>query len=473
MKKHLLSSAAALTLLALPLHADPALDAFVGLALEGAVVSFDAKSPGPDGSVYQGLELRLGEQTVRFDKAEVSLLDGRIGLRAEGVAILIKGQEVSRFGRADLLVPEALKGIDPDAVATQDTGGMSPELCDALATPLRADLSDIDLKDGFTIGGVELQAVVLNPETLCLLDLTQSMRELQVTGDDLFSVRVPSQTLRVRSPVMNGLPETAQGETYLSDLVIEGMELLQEGAVQVRFGRISATSILDGDSTLPLVAAGYNLHARALNEALAEGRSPSEQLPYADLWNGLIPLNTSGGVRVSGVQIVGDAISGLLLSPGLFQAGSTFDLVAETEKSGAEVRVRLGADGSDTLLFGLEAAFRMEPADPSFNALSPRSLVMAAPISLISGELRLSDRGVGRSAEAVVGMDPYLLGVATLSGLIGAENGVSVAGWLDQARDGGEAVARVAPASPIPLLMLGVMGLGDWGTLGAMLNFTR
>ncbi|MCA9770779.1 MAG: hypothetical protein KC466_00130, partial [Myxococcales bacterium] len=83
---------------------------------------------------------------------------------------------------------------------------------------------------------------------------------------------------------------------------------------------------------------------------------------------------------------------------------------------------------------------------------------------------RFSDRGVGALLERVIGLSPYETLSATLPGWLGAEKGALVAAWADRARDGGTAAFRAAPAEPVPLLTIGMMGLGDWTVLGQMLN---
>ena len=105
--------------------------------------------------------------------------------------------------------------------------------------------------------------------------------------------------------------------------------------------------------------------------------------------------------------------------------------------------------------------------------LSPRALLMSAPVSFVSGSLGLSDRGLGEAGAQLLGMDPYLMIVPVLGGMIGEANAQSLSDWLAAAKDGGEARISADPAQPVPVLMLGMMGLGDWSMLGTMLNVSR
>lgn len=468
MKRPLLGTAALIALMTGPASAGPALDALVGLMLEGAEVRHTAERVEGGEEVYEGLEISAGGDLVRLEGARLTLTEGAVGLIGDRVRFTRAEGGGGEIGRIDLSVPLAIRGLPAGTLLAGENGvRVSPELCGALRTPIRVAGSDVTFGSGGRIASLRLDAVVSGPDEACLLDLTQELTGAELTDPAGLGLRVAEQRVRLRTPVTPGLPEVATGETWSSTFSLSGAELLMNGTVELRLGRLETGLRLDGDSLLPLAATG---HARALAKAIAAGRAPEEQLPWADLWNGLRAAVGEGLVSLKGVEVTGTGLAALTGVTGPLDPGARIDLSGVARKSEEGLTGSLTLDGTATALLAVEFGVATGPADPSFNTLPPGALLTGAPISLTGASVRFSDRGVGQLLERVLGMSPYEVLNAALPGWLGAEKGALVAAWADRARDGGTAAFRAAPAEPVPLLTIGMMGLGDWTVLGQMLN---
>lgn len=470
--KKLLFGTAALALTGAAAQAGPALDAFTALLPPDAEVRFDAERVEAGAEVYEGLEVRVTGNRTQFEEARLSLASGVIGVYGQGVRSEDPTGSVTEADRVRFSGPLTLFELDRSPVLAGETY-LDDELCQLLTAPLAMELSGVRLEEGVRVGTLGLTAEVAPVGGVCTLDFEQSLTGLEAVPPFGPGLRLEGQSLSGRAPVSIGLPETATGEVFSSELVLSGAEVTVDGAPQVRVGEVRSRSSFDADSALPLVDAGYNRHLGALTAGLAEGRAPEEQLPYADLWNGGRALSTEGTVRVTGLEVVGPALAPLSPVPGLLEPGARLDAELTLTKEAELIKLLLRLDGSNTALIDLSGSVRVEEADPSFNAVSPRALLMSAPLSFVSGSARLSDRGVGAAGTQLLGSDPYLMIAPALAGLIGAANAESLSDWLAAAKDGGEARISADPAQPVPVLMLGMMGLGDWSALGAMLNVTR
>jgi hypothetical protein len=472
MKKLLLGTAAVLTLTGAAAQAGPALDAFTALLPSDARVSFQAEGVSGDAEAYKGLEILVDGTTTLFGTAEISVASGLMSFTGNRVRI---SEENGAFTEADTVTfsgPIALFQTDLSTLsgAPEELGD---EVCDLLSDPLLFRASGVRFDGGGQVDSLALDASTAPVKGVCALDFSQSMTGLDVTPPMGPGVRIDEQSFAGRAPVSLGLPEIAMGEVFSSEMSLKNVEVLLDGAPQVRVAEVMSRSSFDADSALPLVEAGYNRHLEALSLGLAEGRAPEEQLPYADLWNGGRALITEGGIQMSGLEIVGPAFAPLSPVPGLLDEGAKLDFNLSLSKEAELLELVFWVLGSNTALIDLSGTVRIEEADASFNALSPRALVMSAPLSFVSGSVRLSDRGIGVAAENLIGADPYMMVGPALAGLIGEANAQSLSDWLTSAKDGGEARISADPAQPVPVLMLGMMGLGDWSALGQMLNVSR
>ncbi len=471
MKKTLLCTAAALTLMSAAAQAGPALDALTALLPANAQVSFEAERADAGREQYTGLELRVNGVVSRFELARLTLEGDLFGLDGERVRSTDRSGAVTELDRVALSAPVPLlkRGLLSAAIGAPapDSG---TDLCGAARPPIDLSVEGVRADGAGTIGTLTLNVSFRPTGGVCTLDLTQSLSDLDMRPDLGLGVRIGSQEARIRTPLVMGLPETPTGDIYRSDLSVREVEIFIDGSPELRIREISSASEFEADSGLPLVAAGYNRHLLALSTGLGELDAPDEQLPYADLWNGARAINTTGSVRVLGAEVTGDRLATLLPVPGLLDRGAGLDLELSLTKAAELLSLAVRVDGTSTLLLDLAGTVRIEEADPSFNDLSPRALVMAAPLSLVSASVRLSDRGVGGAAERAFGADPYALVAPSLTALIGSVNSGLVSDWVATARNGGEARISAAPAEAVPLLVLGLMALGDWAVLGQMLN---
>ena len=471
MKKTLLGSAAALTLLTGPAFAGPALDAFVGLMLEGAEVRHTAERVEGAVEVYEGLEISAGGDLVRLEGARLTLTEGAVSLIGNGVRFTRAEGGGGDIGQIDLSVPLAIAELPVGSFRVSEGGvRMSPELCAVLRTPISMRASGLSLGDRVSAETVRLDAVVTGPDAVCALDLTQGLTGFSLSDPAGLGIRVAAQEIQIRTPVTPGLPEVATGDTWSSRLTLTGTELLMNGTVELRADRIEGGARLIGDSLLPLAKAG---HTRSLARALLTAEPPAEQLPWADLWNGMREVVGDGDVRVSGLEVTGSGLAGLVGVAGPLDPGSRLDLAGTVSKDPDGLRGQLTLDGSALALIGLDLALTTGPADPSFNTLPPSALLTGAPLNLAEAGLRLSDRGAGLLIGQILGTDPYALLETALPAWVGPEKAALVITWLSGARDGGEAALRAAPTEPVPVLTLGMMGLGDWSVLGTLLNVSR
>lgn len=471
MKKLLLGTAAALTLTGAA-QAGPALDALTALLPAESRVSFTTERVAGGSEVYEGLEITAEGTTTRFDRVEISLSAGLFGLNGTGVRVSGPNGALTEADGVVFSGPVAVLSTDLSALS-EGPAALGDEVCDLLSAPLRIAMSEVRLKDGGRIGALRLDASTAPVEGVCALDFDQSMNGLEVVPLLGLGLVIEEQSMRGRAPVAMGLPEVATDEVFRSELSVRNAEVLIDGAPQIQVTEILSRSTFDADSGLPLVEAGYNRHLDVLTVGLAERRAPEVQLPYADLWNGGRALSTEGSVTVTGLEVVGSGLAPMSPVPGLLDPGARLDLELSLAKVAEMFEVTVKLDGSNTLLLNLIGAVRIEEADASFNLLSPRALFASAPLSFVSGSVRLSDRGVGAAGAQLLGVDPYLMIAPALGGMIGEANAQSLSGWLGAAKDGGEARISADPAQPVPVLMLGMMGLGDWSALGAMLNVTR
>jgi len=474
MKKLLLGTAAALSLTSAAAQAGPALDTLTTLLPTDARVTFDAQTADSGQEIYEGLEYQIAGNTTRFEQARLSLDAGVFGLEGQGVLSTDPDGTTTRIDEVSFLAPLALFDLEtPPGGAQPDLNRFGEEVCGTIQAPLSVSADGI-LVNGFgVIASARLDASVQPLDGVCTLDIAQSVSGVDIVPEVGPGVRIGDQQLRGRTALMMGLPETLTGETYGSTMSIRDVEMSLNGKPQLKISEIEATSSLDADSAITLASAGYNRHIEALTLGLSEMRAPAEQLPYADLWNGARALNTQGSVRLKGAEVVGEEISELIPIPGLLDPGARLDLELSMTKMAELLELALKVDGSNTLLLDLIGAVRIDAADPSFNTLSPRALIMAAPVSVVSASARVSDRGVGAVGEQVIGMDPYALIAPSLGGLIGEANATRLSDWVAGARDGGEARISADPAQPVPVLMLGMLALGDWAALGQMLNVSR
>jgi len=468
MKKTLLGTAAALSLLTGPALAGPALDIFTDLMFEAGEIRHVSERVEGDVEIYEGLEIAAGGDMLRFEQARIRLEGGAILLTGTGMRLTgADGSDVDA-GLVDLSLPTALGGISPNALWLGSGGvRISPELCGALRVPVLVRFSDLSFGEAIMVAGLSLDASVSGPDAACLLDLTQEMTGLSFTDPYGLGIRVASQGVRVKTPVTPGLPEVATGETWASEMTVNGAEFLMNGSVELRLDRLESGVRLDGDSLLPLAAAG---HTRALARAIATGQAPEMQLPWADLWNGVRAATGDGLVRISGLEVTGTQLSTLLGVSGPLDPGSRIDLTAQAVKDPEGITASLTLDGGSTALVNLNLSVLAGPADPSFNTLPPSALLTGAPISFVGAGLRLSDRGVSGLITQLTGMDPYVMLEAALPDWVGAQKTGLIMGWLSPARNGAVSSLRAAPEQPVPVLMLGMMGMGDWGVLEQMLN---
>lgn len=465
MKKLLLGTATALTLTGAA-QAGPALDALIALLPPDASVRFTSERVDAGLEVYEGLEIATSGNRTRFDQAGLALSGALFTLDGSGVTSSDLTGATAELGALSLSAPIGLfEAGSPET--------LSPDLCARLQDPVRLEASELRIPDAGRIGSFRVSATVAPVEGACALDFEQALVGFEFVPQIGPGLRVDQQSLSGRAPVAMGLIEVPTGELFSSELVIRNAEMTLNGTPQIRVGEARSRSTFDADSGLPLVEAGYNRHLEALTSGLAEGRAPEEQLPYADLWNAGRALNTDGALRISGVEVVGPDVAPLSPLPGLLDLGARLELEMSVTKAAELLELAVKLDGSNTLLLDLVGAVRIEEADPSFNALSPRALLMSAPVSFLSGSVRLSDRGVGAAGAQLLGADPYLMIAPSLAGLIGERNAQILSGWLATAKDGGEARISADPAQPVPVLMLGMMGLGDWSALGTMLNVSR
>jgi hypothetical protein len=469
MKRTLLGTAALLTALTGPASAGPGLDAFTALLFEGAEVSYAFERSEGEEEVYEGLVIRSGDDLFQADMTRIRTGGGAISLNADGVRILGEGVEEAGATRIALSLPLGIGDLSAESLLVGEAGvRISPELCEALRVPVSFLASDLSL-DGGSVKEIRLDAVVSGPDEACLLDLTQGMSGLILTDPTGFGVRIAEQRIAMRTPVTPGIPEIATGETWSSEFSLSGIELTMNGAVEVRLEGVSSRTRLEGDTLLPLGATGQ---ARAMAAALSAGTVPEGQLPWADIWNALRAVTGDGEFRIKGLEVVGTGLSAMTGIEGPLLPGSRVDLSGTSIKDEAGVRFDLAFDGSKIglLEFGLELV--TGAADPSFNTLPYTALLTGAPISLKSAVIRFSDLGVGTLVGQTIGMDPYLLLSATLPGWVGSEKAGIIADWLTPAREGRVSVFRVAPAEPVQAVMIGMMALGDWSLLGALLNLS-
>lgn len=471
MKKLLLGSAAALTLTGTA-QAGPALDALTALLPPDARVSFAAERVSGDAEAYADLEILVDGTRTRLETAEISLVSGLMSLTGTGFRISEGGEDLTAADTVTFSGPISLFMTEFSPLSGEPAE-FGDEVCDLLSDPLRFRASGVRFDGGGRVGSLALDVSTAPVEGVCALDFSQSMSGLDVTPPMGPGVQIGEQSFSGRAPVSTGLPEIATGEVFSSELSLKNAELLIDGAPQARVDEVMSRSVFDADSALPLVEAGYNRHLEALTVGLAEGRAPEAQLPYADLWNGGRALSTEGALRMTGLEVIGSDLAPLSPVPGLLDPGARLDLELSLTKAAELIELGVRLDGSNTLLLELIGAVRIEEADPSFNGLSPRALLMSAPLSFVSGSGRLSDRGVGEAGERLLGMDPYLMVGPALGGLIGEANATRLSDWVAGARDGGEARIAAEPAQPVPSLMLGMLALGDWAALGQMLNVSR
>jgi len=461
MKKTLFGTCAALALATTPAQAGPALEALMTLFPADASVSYETEAVSGMDEDYTGLQISYGDGLTRFDQVALSLNPTRLSLLGNGLHLTDSNGKIVSVANFGTDLPLRLI----DLKDTPDT-----DLCDALSDPLRVRAEGIDFNGSGRVETVSLETRMRDPQGTCVLSLEQVMTGLDIVQGRDGGLQVARQEIRMTYPALPSLPDQPTGELYGSEISASGISIFIDGVQQARIEQVRASDQYDADSGLALVAAGFNEHLGALQRAASRMASPDLQLPYADLWNGAREVNANATVAVTGLEITGPALSDLSPVPGLLASGSRFDLSLSLNK--AEELFRIGArfDGSDSLLADLATELRMEAADPSFNALSPRSLIMAAPLSLVSGSVELSDRGLGEGLETFLGSDPYLLISPALSGMIGAGNAELVSGWVADARNGSVARFAAAPPNPIPVLMLGMLALGDWTSLGPMLN---
>jgi hypothetical protein len=468
MKKTLLGTAAALTLLTGPASAGPALDDFTDLMFEGAEVRHTTEKAEGAEEIYEGLEILIGGDLVRADIARLRADGTTVRLSAEGVVFTPQTGEKTTLDLIDLSVPVALGSLPTESLWFGEGGvRINPELCAALRTPVRIFGTGITLGQKDVIASVQLDASVSGPDETCLLDLTQKLTGVAVTYPAGLGIRIAEQRVALKTPITPGLPEVATGETWLSEFSMTDAEILLNGEVELRLDQIETATRIDGDTLLPLAAAG---HTRALAKALATGILPEGQLPWADLWNGMRSVVGEGRISLSGLEVVGSGLSALTGVTGPLDPGSRIDLSAEALKDENGLTASLTLDGTKTALLAVDFGIVTGPADPSFNDLPPSALLTGAPLSLSGAAIRLSDRGAGSLVERIIGADPYTVLAGILPGWVGAEKTAMVTAWADQSRNGGVAALRAAPAEPVPVLMIGMMGLGDWGQLGALLN---
>lgn len=472
MKKLLLGTAAVLTLTGAAAQAGPALDAVTALLPSDAQISFSAERVSGDAEVYEGLEIVVNGTSTRVETAEMTLLSGLLNLTGKGVRISERSGAFTEAGTVTLSGPLSLFHADLSTLS-DDPIELGDEVCDLLSDPFLFGASGLLFDGSVRVDSFALDAFTAPVEGVCVLDFSQSMTGLDVVPPMGPGVRISEQSVTGRAPVTTGLPETPTGEVFSSNISLKNAELLIDGVPQVRAAEVTLRSSFEADSALPLVEAGYNRHLKALSFGLAEGRAPEEQLPYADLWNGGRALRTLGVIDATGLEVIGPALAPLSPVPGLLDSGARLNAEMSLVKAAEQARIHLWLDGSNTALIDLDGTVRIEEADASFNALSPRALVMSAPLSFVSGSVRLSDRGIGVAAEDLIGADPYMMVGPALAGLIGEANAQSLSDWLSSAKDGGEARISADPAQPVPVLMLGMMGLGDWSALGSMLNVSR
>jgi hypothetical protein len=471
MKRSLLGTAALLCLLTAPASAGPALDAFIALMFEGAEVRHTTETANRAEEVYEGLEIRIDGDLARAGIARLRNDGGAISLSAEGVQIIPMDGEETLLDRIDLSLPTAFGELPTESLWLGEGGvRINPELCGALRTPVRVSGSGITLSPDNLIGSVLLEASVSGPDEVCLLDLTQELTGVALTDPAGMGVRISGMRIALKTPATPGLPEVATGETWSSEFSIADVEILMNGAVEVKLDRIESGTRINGDTLLPFAAAG---HTRTLAKALATATLPEEQLPWADLWNGVRAVVGGGQFRVTGLEVVGPGLAALTGVTGPLDPGSRIDLSAEALKDEDGITFALNFDGTATGLVAFDFGLVTDAADPVFNTLPAGSLLASAPISLKGATLRVSDRGAGKLAEHILGSDPYQLLGEVLPDWVGTQKADLITAWVEKARDGGIAGLRAAPTVPVPVLVIGMMGLGDWGQLGASLNVNQ
>lgn len=471
MKRPLLGTAALIALMTGPASAGPALDALVGLMLEGAEVRHTAERVEGGEEVYEGLEISAGGDLVRLEGARLTLTEGAVGLIGDRVRFTRAEGGGAEIAQVDLSIPLAIGSLPAGSLLMGENGArISPELCDALRTPVRASGSGITFGSGDKIASARLDASVSGPDAACLLDLTQEMTGADLTDPAGLGLRFAEQRIQLKTPVTPGLPEVATGEIWSSNFSLTDAEILMNGTVELRLDRLESGTLINGDSLLPLAAAG---HTRALAKAISAGTLPEGQLPWADLWNGMRSVVGEGRISLSGLEVVGSGLSALTGVSGPLDPGSRIDLNGTALKDENGLTASLTLDGTKTALLAVDFGIVTGPADPSFNDLPPSALLTGAPLSLSEAAIRLSDRGAGSLVERIIGADPYVVLAGVLPSWIGAEKAAIVSAWADQSRNGGVAALRAAPAEPVSVLTIGMMGLGDWGQLGALLNVTQ
>jgi hypothetical protein len=471
MKKTLLGTAAALTLLTGPAMAGPALDTFTDLIFEAGEISHLSERVEGDVEIYEGLEILIGGDLVRADIARLRADGATVSLSAEGVVFTPQAGEKTTLDLIDLSVPVALGSLPTESLWLGEGGvRINPELCAALRTPFRIFGTGITLGQKDVIASVQLDASVSGPDETCLLDLTQKLTGVAVTYPAGLGIRIAEQRFALKTPITPGLPEVATGETWSSEFSMSDSEVSLNGEVELRLDRMDSATRINGDTLLPLAAAG---HTRELAKAIAAGSLPEGQLPWADLWNGMRAMVAEGQIRVTGLEVVGPSLSALIGVSGPLDPGSRIDLNGTALKDEGGITASLTLDGTKTALLAVDFGIVTGPADPSFNDLPPSALLTGAPLSLSGAAVRLSDRGAGSLVAQIIGADPYELLAGMLPDWIGSDKTTIVTAWFDKAKNGGVASLRAAPAEPVPVLMIGMMGLGDWEQLGKLLSVTQ
>lgn len=472
MKKLLLSSMIALALSAAAVKAGPVLDALVSALSPGSRVSFSSERSENGAEIYEALEVSTGATTLRFDQ---------VVLRLEGNSLILSGNGVSKvegagssieIGNLQLSAPRNLAAADLWALLS-GADDLDDKYCEMLVEPFSLDVSGIRISNEHQVDSLSLDMSAEPVLGVCVLDFDQSATGIDLAPYPGSRLRIEEQTLRGRTRTLAGLPEVETGQVFSSEMILKKAEFFIGGARQARIAEAVSRLSFDADTGLLLVQAGYNRHLEALTMGLVNGRSPKEQLPYADLWNAARALNTESLVKVSGLEVVGRGLSSFSPVPGLLDEGARLDFEMIGKKSAEILEVSIRADGSNTIFLEVGGSLKIEEVDTSFNDLSPRVLLVAAPLSFVSGSIRFSDRGIGTAVEHILGLDPYMMIMPALGGTIGAGNAQTLSDWVSGARGGGEARISARPAQPVPILTLGMMGLDDWSALGAMLNVSR
>ena len=480
MQKYSLPIIAATLALAMPAHAGPILDEISGPALAWTSAQ-ESESNGIE--TYSGLRLQGSGDNITFISLKLSRANDMISAEFEGMDIMAgtESENETFYVKAGVLEADprlfrlGASGIDRviDNYIMADPSE-TPE-CSELDMSFRISMSDVRFNGDAPLlfETLDINHAIQDPKGDCILDMDMTTTGIRMNIDEMMDFYISRFESDIYSTLLDMKPPENPESAYTANFTLTDMNIAVQGQEQFRVDEISFESSMDPSSLAGMIDSGYfsiyNDMINGISDENSESKPDFSNFSLPAMWNGIGNIISNGNLLVKGAIITGDMPG--QMSGQLFANGRKLDMSAIYDQKKSDVMTELTISSPGLFDFNLELDMVLDEIGSDFKGAEPGDLLALAPASLRSMSIRIEDEAFGDIIEQEMGFSPYLMTGFFLVDFLEADEAAKFDEWLARAQTGGTSFSA-NPNNPIPLMQIFEGFMGNWASLGTMLNTT-